>query len=609
MPTPETFADALGHRILVFDGAMGTEIYRRHVFVNQCFDELNLSRPDLVREIHTEYLEAGAEVLITNTFGANRQALAPFGLGDRLEKINRAAVRIAREVADSSEARVFVAGSIGPVLPERPEQEAGVVEVLHEQARILAEAGVDVVLFETQRDRPMIDRCARAIRGVDHPFAISFTVFEDTESAAGEPLKAMVAPLDPAGPRPVGWGMNCGAGPDALLGAVEQVTKLTDLPVFVYPNAGAPREVGGRMIYMCSPEYLAEYAKRYVDLGIVGVGGCCGTTPEHIRVIGQTIKPLTRRRVTAAETLGEACELKEPMPLAERSRLGWHLAHRQWVQTVELVPPRGHDLTDIVEKARILHRHGVDAINVPDGPRASSRISPLVTAIRLLEAAHIEPILHFCCRDRNLIGMQADLLACAATNIRNLLFVTGDPPKLGRYPFASGVFDADSIGMVGYQARLNRGADIGGQAIDPPTAAVMGVGADPSAIDLDREMRRFREKAEAGAEFAITQPVFDPDALLRFLDRVADCHLPVLAGVWPLASLRNATFMKNEVPGVTVPDEIMDRMAAHDDREAQRQEGIAIARESVERVRDRVAGIQVSAPFGNVHTALEVMAP
>ena len=388
---------------------------------------------------------------------------------------------------------------------------------------------------------------------------------------------------------------------------MERAVRLTDLPLIVMPNAGLPKEVENRRIYFCSPEYLAEYAKRYVGLGAAAVGGCCGTTPEHIAAIAQAVKPLVRSRDKTVILEPETAPPKTPAPLAEKSRLGWRLAHGQWVTTVELLPPRGYDLSDTIDKSKALHHHGVDAINIPDGPRASSRISPLVTAERIQKEALIETILHFCCRDRNLIGMQADLLACAACEIRNILFVTGDPPKLGNYPHATGVFDADSIGMTAVQRRLNCGLDLGGQAIDPQTFAAIGVGLDPTALDQQRELERFRQKVEAGAEYAITQPVFDPEALLRFLDRVEHFGLPVVAGIWPLSSYRNASFMHNEVPGVVIPDSIMQRMAAVTSREDQMRMGIEIACESVQRVRQRVAGIQVYAPFGRIETVLAVI--
>jgi homocysteine S-methyltransferase len=388
---------------------------------------------------------------------------------------------------------------------------------------------------------------------------------------------------------------------------VERAAKLSRLPLIVQPNAGIPREVDNRRIYFCSPEYLTEYAKRYVSLGASAVGGCCGTTPEHVREMALAIKPLTRARVEPIVKTAEAVPQKPPAPFAERSRFAARLAARQWVTSVELVPPRGYDLGGIVARSKTLYDRGVSAINIPDGPRASARISSLVTAHRIQQEAGIEVILHFCCRDRNLIGMQADLLACAACGVHNILFVTGDPPKLGDYPHATGVFDADSIGMAAVQRQLNCGIDLGGQPIDPQTFAVIGVGLDPTALDQQRELDRFRRKVEAGAEFAITQPVFDPAALLRVLDQVDRYGIPIVAGIWPLVSYRNAQFMRNEVPGVVVPDEIMERMGSVEGREEQLAMGIRIARESVARVRDRVAGVQVSAPMGKIETAWAVI--
>ena len=603
-----TFQEALSHGVLVFDGAMGTELYRRHIFTNRCFDELCLSDPKLIRQIHTDYRDAGADVLTTNTFGANRAALAKFALAEKLSDIVRAGARLAREVADGADRPMFVAGSIGPLqLP--PQQESQAADMIVEQAEGLFEGGADFILFETQPNRATIERCAAAMSRLPQaPFVLSFAITGAGETASGESVERMLATLPEGCEQPIAWGLNCGAGPDGLLGALEQAARLTTLPLIVQPNAGIPKEVENRRIYLCSPEYLAEYAKRFVGLGASAVGGCCGTTPDHIREVALAVKPLHRAKVLPTTAPAAGVELKPPAPLAERSRLGARLAAGEWITTVELTPPRGYDLCSTVEKAKTLHQRGVCAINIPDGPRASARLSPLITAERILREAEIEPILHFCCRDRNLIGMQADLLACAACGVRNILFVTGDPPKLGDYPQATGVFDADSIGMAAVQRRLNGGIDLGGQAINPSTFAVIGVGLDPTALDQRRELDRFRQKVEAGAEFAITQPVFDPDALLRVLDEVGHYNVPIIAGIWPLVSYRNASFMRNEVPGVVVPDRVMERMAAVESREGQLAVGIEIARESVARVRDRIAGIQVSAPFGNIDAALAVMA-
>jgi len=608
LPQSNKFQDALREGVLVFDGAMGTELYRHHVFTNRCYDELSLSDPKLIRQIHSEYCQAGADVLTSNTFGANRIALGRFGLADRLTEICRAGVNLAREVADATSRDVFVAGSIGP-LPSAPQHADPWEAMIVEQVQALAEAGADFILFETLPNREGLERCALAMAQMpDVPFVLSFAVTEDQETVAGESLERMLAPLPPGLATPVAWGLNCGTGPAGLLGSLERAVQLTELPMVVQPNAGVPKEVDNRKIYLCSPEYLTTYAGRFVALGARAIGGCCGTTPDHIREICLAVKPLSKARVTPIiQEAAEQVEQQQPTPMAERSRFAWRLAHGQWVTSVELVPPRGYNLSGTIEKSRTLYRHGVDAINIPDGPRASSRISPLITAQRIQREAGIEAVLHFCTRDRNLIGMQADLLACAACGVRNILFVTGDPPKLGKYPQATGVFDTDSIGMVAVQQRLNTGIDLGGQAIDPKTHALLGVGLDPTAVDRQRELDRFRQKVEAGAEFAITQPVFDPEALLRFLDEVAQYDIPIIAGIWPLASYGNAQFMQNEVPGVEIPDSVMARMEAAGSREEQLRAGVAIACEAVRQVSDRIAGIQVSAPFGKIETALAVI--
>ncbi len=609
MAATTTLAQALKDGVLVFDAAMGPALNRHHVFTNRSFDELCLSEPKLIRQIHADYASAGADVLTTNTFGANRITLGKFGLADKVSEINQAGARLAREVADGAPRPIFVAGSVGP-LPMQLQYHDQLAEMIVEQVESLMAGGADVILFETQPNRPALEACVLAMRRLPSvPFVLSFVLVRPNETANGEPLERMMAPFANNDPQPVAWGLNCGMGPDGLLGAVEKAVRLTSLPLIVQPNAGMPKEVDSRRIYLCSPEYLTTYALRYVDLGAAAVGGCCGTTPEHIRELANAVKPLARaaRSKPHVITPAQTTPPKEPVPLAERSRFARRLANREWVTSVELVPPRGYDLASTIAKSRTLAEHGVDAVNVPDGPRASARISPLITADRIQQGAQIETILHVCCRDRNLIGMQADLLACAACGIHNLLFITGDPPKLGDYPHATGVFDTDSIGMVGVQRQLNGGLDLGGQAVDPPTAALIGVGLDPTALDQQREVERFRQKVEAGAEYAITQPVFDPEALLRFLDKVQDFGIPILAGVWPLASLRNAQFMQNEVPGVVIPEGVMQRMASAQGREEQMAMGVRIAQEMVARIHQRVAGIQVSAPFGKIETALGVI--
>lgn len=602
--------DRLRESPLVFDGAMGTMIYERGIFLNACFDELCLTNPKLIRQIHREYVEAGAEVIETNTFGANRIALRAYGLGDRVEAINRAAVRIAREAAGDS---AYVGGAVGPcirpdqIMPE--EHVAEVEEAFAEQLRALAAEGVDLAVLETFTGLRELQLAARAARRAGLPVLASFMLTDRGETAVGTRAEAMARALA-ADDNVDAVGTNCGTGPSGVFDALPSILSATSKPVVVMPNAGFPRDVGGRMIYLTSPEYFTEYAKKFIELGVRGVGGCCGTTPAHIRMAARAVKTLSgvKRHIRVRPVAREEVRV-QVIPTREKSRLGRKLVAGEKVASVEIVPPRSCDMSGTLEKVRRCAEAGVDAINIPDGPRASARVSPMITALTILREVGIEPILHYCCRDRNLIGMQSDLLGGYAAGLANFLIITGDPPKVGDYPDATGVFDVDAIGLTQVTANLNRGFDIGGNPISPPTGILIGVGANPCAVDLEREIDRYYRKIDAGAEFAITQPVFDVEALLRFLDRV-ETHprrIPVIAGVWPLLSFKNAEFMNNEVPGVVVPREVLDRMAACRTREESHRTGIGIARETVERILPRVAGLQVSAPLGNVETALAVL--
>lgn len=604
----DRLTEKLKHGIVIFDGAIGTEIYKHHFFINACFDNLCLTAPDVITKIHQSYAAAGADVMTTNTFGANRARLATFGLVESIEAINRAGVQLARAAGGEE---VLIAGSVGPVfdlVQSQADPLGESVKILREQADILAETGADFILFETFATCNGVTAAVKTAETLTIPYMVSITVDRNGDSAKGEPLVRMIQPLLDAKVPPAAVGLNCGEGPEGMLSALEKLMPMTTFPVIVQPNAGLPKQIDGRLIYMASPEYFATYAIRYANLGARGVGGCCGTGPDHIREIAQSVRPLKKSEYQGLIYDVGVTDVpeKEPVPLDEKSKFSAKLARGEWVTSVEITPPRGFDLSSTVQKAVQCREAGVDAINLPDGPRASSRLSPIVTALEIQRQAKIETVLHCCCRDKNLIGMQADLLGCAAEGIHNILFITGDPPKLGDYPFATAVFDVDSIGIVKIQHRLNRGLDLGGKPFDFPTRTLIGVGADPNAIDMTREIRRLHEKIDAGAEFLMTQPVFDPDALARFLD-LANISIPVVAGIWPLASLRNAEFMKNEVPGVVVPDIIMERMCQAQSKEDQRSTGIAIAREAASAIRGIVQGIQVSAPFGNVDTALAVL--
>jgi methionine synthase / methylenetetrahydrofolate reductase(NADPH) len=607
------FQDLIRERVVIFDGAMGTELYQRHQFVNVNYDELSISKPLLVKEIHRAHRKAGADVLTTNSFSANRYKLAPDLLSERATETGRAAAKVAREIAEDD---LYVAGSVGPLgqivigeglMGEGIVTEAEALNAFSEVVLGLKQGGADFIILESFNRRAELLLAIRAAANHGMSYIPSIALGDRNMTRAGERFEDIYAPFPTDLPPPLMLGFNCGIGPSQMLESLETYIPKAPFPVLAQPNAGSPRLVSDRMIYMTSPEYLATYAERFVQLGARGVGGCCGTGPQHIEALTQSVKSIHRSRAVIEEHLQDSVRFVEPMPKEQRSLFAAKLSRREWVTSLEIVPPLGWDLESTVDKCRICRDSGVDAINIPDGPRASSRISPMITAMTIQNRVGIEVVLHVTCRDRNIIGMQSDLLGCAAAGVHNLLIVTGDPPKLGDYPFATAVFDIDSIGLTKIASRLNHGVDIGGQVVNPPTHFLIGVGADPTHMDMDREVSRFEQKAAAGAEFAITQPVYDVDALLRFLDRVKHTGLPVLAGIWPLASLRNAEFLNNEVPGVNIPDHLMNRMARARTKEEARAEGIAIGREILDAIRPHVAGVQVSAPFGNVHTGIAVL--
>ncbi len=605
-----TLLQRLSEAPVVFDGAMGTMIYARGVFLNRCFDEVCLSDPKLVRAIHAEYVEAGADIVETNTFGANRIWLRGFGLADRVRDINLAAARLAREAAGDD---VYVAGSVGPCLRTgqllTDEHREVARAAFAECTQALAEGGVDCLIFETFSVLEELLLAVETATATGLPIVASFTVDEDGHTAQGRPFRDVIAALD-AAPGVAAIGMNCGIGPAPMYAIAEKAVPLTAKPFIFMPNAGQPQQVEGRMLYLTTPEYFTEYAKRFIEVGARGIGGCCGTTPAHIRTLSRAVHSLSGvKRHIRVQPIAAPDPDVTPIPMAQKSRLGGMLARGEKITSVEILPPRSCDLSDMLAKVRKCYVAGIDAINVPDGPRASARISPMIASIAIQRDVGIETILHYCCRDRNLIGMQSDLLGGYAAGLRNFLIITGDPPKIGNYPDVTGVFDVDAVGLTQVAANLNRGRDIGDVPIAPIPGILIGVGVNPCAVDPERELDRFRRKLDAGAEYAITQPVFDPTALFRFLDRLDALprRIPIIAGVWPLVSFKNAEFMKNEVPGVEVPDSILERMRACRTKEDGWRLGGEIARETCAAVADRVAGFQVSAPFGRVELALDVL--
>ncbi|WP_372808117.1 bifunctional homocysteine S-methyltransferase/methylenetetrahydrofolate reductase [Pontiella sp.] len=596
---------------LIFDGAMGTMIYSKGVFINACYEQLCVTNPALIAQIHEEYVEAGADVIETNSYGANRIKLQSHGLADQLEAINRAAVRLAREAAGDD---VLVAGSVGPCLKsdqlfeERHADE--LAAVFREHMAVLADEGVDLFLIETFTHIQEARLAAGVAKAFGVPVFVSMTVGKDGETRGGQKIEQLVEALH-ADANVDGIGINCGIGPAAAFSITERALPLTTKPFTVMANAGVPQLVEGRMIYMSTPEYFTEYCKRMIQLGARGVGGCCGTTPEHIAEMARNIKSLSgvKKHRTIVKHSDREMPAVAVVPLAEKCSFAAKLAAGEKVTSVEITPPRSIDLRPMLDKCRVCKDAGIDAINIPDGPRASARISPMVAALAIEREIGIETVLHYCCRDRNLIGMQSDLLGGYAGGLRNYLIITGDPPKLGDYPDSTAVFDVDAVGLTQVVNNLNHGIDVGGNPIDPPTGILIGVGANPCAIDPAHELQHYLNKINAGAEYAITQPIFDPEALLRFLDSAAakGATIPVVAGVWPLVSFRNAEFLANEVPGVEVPDSILERMSHAKSKEDGRKLGIEIAREICEAISDRVAGFQVSAPFGIVDLALQVL--
>jgi methionine synthase / methylenetetrahydrofolate reductase (NADH) len=600
--------------VYVFDGAMGTRLYDKGIYINRSYDELNIAAPDLVKEVHDEYVKAGAEIVETNSFGATRHKLQSYGLEGKLREINIAAARIAREAAGD---KAYVAGAIGPlglrIEPFGPTSFDEAKEMFKEQAEALLEGGVDLFILETFSELSVIEQAIKAVRELtDIPIIAQMTIQMDGKTVFGDSPEAFTSDLEEWGADVIG--LNCGVGPNHVLTALEKMRSVTAKNLSAQPNAGLPRDVQGRQFYMGSPEYMATFAKRFVQAGAKFVGGCCGTTPTHIKLIADAIRSISPRQaqVFVKSAPDEIVELTPAdvtvVPAEDRSKWSRKIARGEFVTSVEVLPPKGCDAQKTLDSIRLLKDAGVDGVNIPDGPRAQTRMSAQATAVLVEREIGIEAVLHYCCRDRNLLGMMSDLLGAAALGLRNLLIITGDPPKMGPYPDATAVFDIDAIGLTNMVNKLNHGLDLGNNPIGKPTAFSIGVGVNPGAVNLEEEIRRFEWKVEAGAEYAITQPVFDTEQLRSFLKKIEHVRIPIVAGIWPLVSFRNAEFLHNEVPGVNVTPEILERMRVASDKgkEEAREEGIAIARESLLEVRDVIQGVQVSAPFGNVKYALQV---
>lgn len=607
-------------RTVLCDGAMGTMLYSCGVFINRCYDELNVTQPDMVRSVHEQYLLAGAEVIETNTFGANRFRLEHFGLEEKVREFNVAGARVARQAVEAYREKhageAFVAGAVGS-LGVRLEPFGTVTlgaarDAFGEQIRGLVEGGVDLLIIETMMSLDEAEQAIAAARDAAPglPVLVLFTVDEEANCLDGSSPELAARRLTAAGADAIGC--NCSVGPATVLTVIERMRPETTLPLVAMPNAGMPRIVEGRNIYLTSPEYMASFAAKFVRAGATWVGGCCGTTPAHIKAMRSRLRAMQAQDqgessanvFTVAEVAAEV-EV-QPKSLSERSEIGRKIAAGEFVHMVEIVPPKGFDCTKELAGAALLAGRGVHAINVPDSPRASARMSAQSLCLQIQQKVGIETILHYTCRDRNILSIQSDLLGAASIGIKNILCLTGDPPKMGNYPDATAVFDVDAIGLVRIVRGLNHGLDIGRNPIGGSAGFTISCAANPGVPDIEHEVRRFAAKVEAGAEFCITQPVFDQRLLEEFLRRIGGFRIPVIAGIWPLTSLRNAEFMKNDLR-VSMPDAILARMAAAPNKQASLAEGLAIAQEMLADVRDAVQGVQVSAPFGNFAAAAEVL--
>jgi homocysteine S-methyltransferase len=602
------FLERLGEGVVVCDGAMGTMLYARGIFVNRCFDELNLSNPSLVQSVHEEYVEAGADLIETNTFGAHRVKLGPHGFEAQVRKINKEGALLARQAARG---RALVAGSIGPL--GKPLEPYGsitfgdAVAAYSEQAEGLADGNVDLFLIETLPSLDQARAALTAVRAVSElPVVVSLTFNEEGTTAYGEKPEDVVRALEAMGVAVVG--ANCSQGPQPMLETIQRMAAAaTTARLSAMPNAGAPALVEGRYVYLCTPEYMASYARRFLAAGVTVVGGCCGTTPAHIRNLVRSVRMLKPGRETA--TVLPPTRPKEaplPVPREQKSPLARKLG-KKFVISVELDPPKGAEPGAIIDRAQYCKENEVDCINVGDGPRASARMSAQSLCLILENQVGIDTILHYTCRDRNLLGIQSDLLGAYALGLRNILAITGDPPKLGDYPDATAVYDVDSIGLIRIMEHLNHGCDLAGNLIGPALAIHIGCGADPGKADIDREIRRLEEKIAAGAEYVMTQPVYDLKTLETFFGRVKHLEVPVLVGILPLYSYRNAEFLHNEVPGMQIPEDIRERMRRAASGDAAREEGVRIAQEALLASKEMAQGVYIMPPFNKVELAIRVI--
>jgi len=603
------FIERLRHGPLLGDGAMGTQLHARGVSFERCFDELNLTEPAIVEEIHRAYIAAGAELIETNTFGANRIKLARHGLERRVREINLRGVKLAREAREITGEATFLAGSIGPIgqqlEPIGRITLAQAQAAFKEQVEGLLEGGADLLVLETFTNLPELLAAVSAARETtDLPLVAQMTFAEDGLTLSAEEPSQVVTALELAGVDVIG--VNCGVGPQVALQVLETMRPLTRLPLSAQPNAGLPARVEGRFFYFATPEYFGAFARQAAELGIAYIGGCCGTTPAHVAAMRAAIRPTGRKRAAVPESrqpsipidLTPADQLP-PTPFRER------LDDGAFVVSVEIDPPRGLNPGKCIAGARLIKQAGADAINIGDSPMARVRMSALSLAVMIQAEVGIDTLIHFTSRDKNLMALQAELIGAHALGIRNIIALTGDPPRIGDYPSATGVWDVDSIGLIRVLQRLNQGYDWLGTSIGKPAAFTIACAVNPTAEDLDQEIARFKQKIDAGAHVAMSQPLYERDTLERFFARTGPIPIPFLLGVLPLQSSRHAEFMHNEVPGISVPEALRERMRRAGEHGI--AEGLQQSRELLQQTRDLVQGVYLMPSFGRYEVVAELV--
>jgi len=605
------FLEALQAKPLICDGAMGTLLYARGVSFEHSFDELNLSRAEMICKVHRDYIKAGANVIETNTFGANRIRLKKHGLEEKTDSINTTGARIARDAREIEGVEVFVAGAVGPLgrrlAPLGRVKPTEARRAFAEQTEALLEGGVDLFIAETFSDLEELVIAVEAIRGCSSlPIVAQMSFAEDGKTIGGNSPEEVSRALSELDVDVIG--ANCSVGPQRILEALGVMSRHSSLPLSAQPNAGMPQLVDGRFVYFSSPDYFATYAARFLALRVRLMGGCCGTTPAHIAAMAKSVAA-AREAGSPPEVSPEveltAEEAPEPAEGKEESTPFAEALGKRFVISVELDPPRGSNPGKALKGTKLLKEAGVDAVNIADSPMARSRMSCIALAVLVREKVGIDTVLHMTCRDRNLLGLQSDLIGVNALGIRNLLIITGDPPALGDYPSATGVYDVDSIGLMRIVSRLNEGLDHAGNSIGNPTALFAGVAVNPVAEDMEIEIERFKRKIDAGARFAFTQPIYRLSSIERFLERVSPFSPPILIGVLPLMSHRHAEFLHNEVPGITIPDEIRERIRRAGEKAA--EEGIRISLEILEKAGSAVSGAYLMPSFGRYNTCLEIV--